>query len=86
MTIEDLKTYFSKAFYEDAPQDLGGSSSTYSFKNIHFSNPQESSFVVTYYQDMDTDVFIQSKQIKTTKKKTIVSISDSTYELAKKSL
>ena len=83
MTQEELKTSFKKAHYDSSVQDIVGHSATYSSKDMLF-NSNKGGFVITYYND--ANAVIESLHLPNSNKKHVISIIDSSYDIAKDAL
>ena len=82
MSEDELKAYFQKATY--TPPDTNGSSAYTNYKWLHFELQTNEKMIVTYYEN--TEATIKNKVLKDTGKARIIHLTDSDYELAKKSL
>jgi uncharacterized protein YpmB len=85
MTPDDIKVYFKGANYVDYPNDAGGVSADYTFKNLHFARKaDQKEFEVTYYDN--TQAVAKSKNLKVSGDELVLVLSDVDYTTASASL
>ena len=75
-----LQSYFQKAKYVDAPNDLGGASAEYRYTNIHFQKYDSDDFFYFNYFDEKNAKSIPNIP---SPKKYIIRMTPESYQLAK---